>query len=233
MPPVMIPTRPARPKPPKKPRRPGVRLSVVIPTPGRGRPLERTLRSIAHQRAAGDEVLICHDTVDDVDPAVLDLAMRYDCRYLEITDTVEHSWGHREIEVGMMLARGDYLTFMDDDDVYTPDAFVAIRERIAGLSEPRPLMFKFMTPWRVVLWEEPVLAETRVGGHCLVVPNVPERFGQWTERYNGDWDFIRSTVDRWPNRDADVVWCDNLIAWTRPTPEEEAWLIPSGVAVTA
>jgi len=230
MPPVMIPTKPMRPKPPTKPRRRGVRLSVVIPTPGRGRPLERTLRSIAHQRAAGDEVLVSHDTVDGADPAVRVLAERYDCRYLEVNPG-EHSWGHDQIEAGTLLARGDYIAFQDDDDCFTPDAFQAIRERISELAEPRPLMFKFMTPWRVVLWEETVIAESRVGGHCLVLPNIPERIGRWTERYAGDFDFIRSTIDLWPNGDDDVVWCDNLIAWTRPTPDEEAWLIPGRAVV--
>lgn len=204
----------------------GTRLSVVIPTPGRGRPLERTLRSVNHQRRPGDEVIVVHDAVDGVDPEVKSLCAAYGCRYLEC-DFGRHSWGHLEINAGMETAEGDWIVHQDDDDVATPDAFQAIRDRIAELSEPRPMLFRFMTPWREQLWAEPVLAMNRIGGHCLVLPNMPGRRGRFTERYQGDWDYIRESIDRWPNKDADIVWCPNLIAWTRPTPEETEWLIPS------
>lgn len=206
------------------------RLSIVIPTPGQGRPLARTLRSINHQRRPGDEIIVVHDAIDGRDPEVFKLCEWYGARYVECAFDA-HSWGHKEIQHGYAHATGDFIAGCDDDDVFTPDAFTAIRDRIAELREPRPLMFQFMTPWRVVLWEEPAVVENRIGGHCLVFPNIPERIGRWTERYNGDYDFIRSTIDLWPNKDADIVWCPNLIAWTRPTPEEEAWLIPDPLKV--
>jgi glycosyltransferase involved in cell wall biosynthesis len=203
----------------------GTRLSVVIPTPGKGRPLERTLRSVNHQRQPGDEVIVVHDAVDGVDPEVKSLCAAYGCRYLEC-DFGRHSWGHLEICAGMAAAEGDWIVHNDDDDVATPDAFRAIRDRIAELAEPRPLLFQFMTPWREVLWAERQLALARIGGHCLVHPNDPVRIAPMTECYQGDYDMIRGTVDLWGGDEA-IVWCENLIAWTRPTPAETEWLIPS------
>lgn len=197
------------------------RLSIVIPTAGR-LSLERTLQSYRHQMQPEDELIVVFDTLDmsrETNMAMIRIAERYGAQY-SWAQASEHTWGHQQVQAGMAQARGDFLVFNDDDDVATPDALASIRRTIQDLDEPKPLMFSWMTWMDIVLWDEPRLVECHVGGHALVPPNIPERLGQWSYRYNGDWDFIRSTIDLWPNKDADIVWRENLIAWARPTDEE-------------
>lgn len=202
------------------------RLTIITPTAGRAS-LRRTLESYAPQMVADDEYIIVGDDTDG--PLVLteQIVAEFDSRFwYSRARSAHHTWGHDEVNRGMALARtGDWLVFNDDDDVATPTALADIRSAIAELSEPRPLMFRFRTWYGLVVWDEPRLAECHIGGHCLVVPNVPERLGVWSDRYNGDWDFIRSTIDLWPNKDADIVWRENLIAWARPTDAEWAELL--------
>lgn len=206
---------------PRVPRVP--RLSVLIPTPGQGRPLARCLTSVAPQLARGDEVLVIGDTHDapgglpDVQRTVEQFAREYDKRFVYLThDAGCHDYGHSQINYGMAQAQGDYLVFNDDDDVFTPGALDAIRNAAAALPEPAPLMFRFVTRFRMVLWAERVIRQDWVGGHMFVPPNIPERLAPWTARYQGDYDHIRGTVDLWPNRDADVVWRDDVVAIARP-----------------
>lgn len=108
-------------------------------------------------------------------------------------------WGHPQINFGMTKARGDYLVFQDDDDVFAPGALQYIRRAAKHLDPPRPLIFKFKIAraggLTLPIGQE--IAENRIGGHCIVPPNVPEKLGKWTDRYAGDWDFIEETLRLW------------------------------------
>jgi glycosyltransferase involved in cell wall biosynthesis len=194
-----------------------VSLSIIIPTPGRGRPLKRTLRSVASQAVSErDEVLVVGDTTDgplpEVEALVKDFGPVY--RYLD-AQSKEHTWGHAEINLGMIEARGDYLVFQDDDDVFVEGAFDAIRA--AAAEHPgAPLMFRFVTRFRTLLWATKEIKQDWVGGHSFVVPNAKARLAPWTPRYQGDYDHIRGTVDLWPGKDGAVVWREEVIAFARP-----------------
>jgi glycosyltransferase involved in cell wall biosynthesis len=194
-----------------------VSLSIIIPTFDPARPLKRTLRSIASQPLShGDEVLVVGDTTDgplpSVEALVADFGPQY--RYLD-AGSKEHTWGHAEINLGMIEARGDYLTYNDDDDVYVEGAFDVIRDA-AALYPGRPLMFRFVTRFRTLLWATREVREDWVGGHSFVVPNIKARLAPWTPRYQGDHDHIRGTVDLWPGGDEALVWREEVIAFARP-----------------
>jgi glycosyltransferase involved in cell wall biosynthesis len=194
-----------------------VSLSIIIPTPGQGRPLKRTLRSIASQALSEqDEVLVVGDTTDgplpDVEALVKDFGPQY--RYLA-AGSKEHTWGHAEISLGMVEAKGDYLTFNDDDDVYVEGAFDAIRT--AAAEHPgAPLMFRFVTRFRTLLWATKEIKEDWVGGHSFVVPNVKARLAPWGPHYQGDFTHIRDTLANWPGGESAVVWREQVISFARP-----------------
>jgi glycosyltransferase involved in cell wall biosynthesis len=190
-------------------------ISVIIPSIGMGY-LLRTLRSIKEQGILpGDEVLIIGDTVNDQLDDVRAIAAIHGPQVKYYPHNAGgHHWGNPQRNYGLTLCTGDYVSFMDDDDVYAPNAFDAIRSQISRLSEPQVLMFRFRTPWRTELWQEKQIVQGSIGGHCIVVPNDKSKFGVWTNRYEGDFDFIRSTVDNWGEEN--VVWCPELIAVTRP-----------------
>jgi glycosyltransferase involved in cell wall biosynthesis len=164
----------------------------------------------------GDECIVIGDVTDgplpEVEAMVADFGPLF--KYVEHT-TGEHDFGHSQLNYGMFIADGDYITFCDDDDVYVEGAFGAIRT--AAAEHPgAPLMFRFVTRFRTLLWATKEIREDWVGGHSFVVPNVKARLAPWTSRYQGDYDHIRGTVDNWPGKDAAVVWREEVIAFARP-----------------
>ena len=192
------------------------RLSIIVPTRDPQRPLASCLDTVVRQPLhEGDEVLVVGDTTDGPLPEIEATVKQFgpQFRYLSLAGEV-HDYGHSQAQYAMSQARGDWLVFNDDDDVFTVGAFDAIRKAIAELSEPRPILFKFLTHYGYLVWDRKVIEQGHIGGHCIVCPNIPERLGVWTPRYEGDFDFIRSTLDLWP-ADA-VVWNKTVIAVARP-----------------
>jgi hypothetical protein len=189
-----------------------VTLSIIIPTPD-GEHLARTLASIAGQPlAAGDEVWVIGDThgreLPDVQTLVEDCGPAY--HYLPC-DAGRHAMGHPQINYGMQQAAGEFLVFQDDDDVFVPGAFDAIRRRSL---ERRPHLFRFVASNGVVYWSRWGLVQcAQIGGHCIVAPNDPQRLGSWTDRYEGDFDFIAETLAHYPE---EPVWCPEIISVQRP-----------------
>lgn len=184
------------------------RLSILIPTHD-GDGLERLFTSIAPQLHDGDEVLVIGDTHSAPLLEVEQLVLGRGYRFLA-HDAGHHCWGHCQLNAGIAHARGDYLVFNDDDDVFTPDAFDAIRRAIGQQPAPRPLIFKFhATRLGRTLPERYEVVESAIGGHCLVTPNIPGTYGVWGERYGGDFDWIVSTLAHWLQGPA---WYDDVIA---------------------
>ena len=196
-------------------------LTAIIPTMGRAS-IARTILSARDQWQPGDELLIAYDT-HDARPT-LDWFRSVSCLVpagvtltIHEHDAGHHCWGHCVLSSAQQQASGDWLCWNDDDDVFTPTAFAAIRRATAEITAPMPLLFRFVTHYGLVAWADQTLQQGTVGGHCLVVPNVRERLGTWTCRYEGDYDFVIDTLTRW--RAAGVPhlgWCRDVIAVARP-----------------
>jgi len=59
-----------------------------------------------------------------------------------------------------------------------------------------------------------MLIQGNVGAPCIVTPHVPGLLGTWGDRYEGDFDFIKSTMDLWGG---EPDWRDDVIAICRPS----------------
>ena len=187
------------------------RLSIIVPTPDGGF-LPALFDSVRPQLHKGDEMIVVGDTHSDPLREVREQVLSEGHRWMEL-DAGKHAWGHPQINAGMRNARGDYLVFIDDDDVFAPDALESIRRAVNGLEPPKPHLFRFHSDRNGTLWREKVIGVGAIGGHQFVVPNIPERLGEWSDRYEGDFDFIVSTLAKWP---ADsVIWREELIAHAR------------------
>lgn len=192
-------------------------LSIIVPTAGRVT-IERTILSYLPQMAPCDELLVMGDTTDGPLPKTATICDQYGplVRYVPCSSRA-HSWGHNEINRGLELAHGDYVLGNDDDDIAAPGALGIIRDTVAGLDAPRPLLFRFRSYVGQVFWDrEGNFQENHVGGHCGVFANLPGRVGRYTERYQGDFDYLKSTIDLWPNGIEDALWVDKIIAIARP-----------------
>jgi hypothetical protein len=190
-------------------------LTLLVTSAGQREGIASTFDSIDRQIGRDRvEVLVIGDARDGPLPALRSRVEERGYRYLEI-DAGERCWANLQRNVGVMLARGRYISFVDDDDVLEPRAVEQILNAIAELTELRPLLFRFQPPPGHILWDERHLAAYHISGQCLVVPNVPSRMGHWDATYLGDFAFIRSTIDRWGG-DAAIVWREELIARSKP-----------------
>lgn len=197
-------------------------LTVCIPTIGRPG-LDRTLRSLTLQDGydpAAVELLVVGDGhADHLDgrrdalDAARETSARHGARYAE-HDGGCHAWGHPQRNAAMALARGAWLWFLADDDMATDDALTIIRAATAEMPEPGPLLFRVHHWVGRPIWTFSELVEGNIDAECIVVPNDHDRLGWWTDRYEGDYDFIVETVGKWGGR---LDWRRAFVAITRPT----------------
>lgn len=191
-------------------------LSIIIPTPDGGN-LPALHASLAGKLYPGDEVIVVGDTFSEHPnlPAVATAVQNAGWRWLE-HNAGYMGWGHPQINYGITQAKGDYLVFQDDDDVFAPDAMVNIHRAIRHVEPPRPHLFRFKAArfGGQTFWiKKGLVAQGAIGGHCLVTPNIPEKTGKWTDRYEGDFDFIEETLRLW--EPLEPIWRQEVISFAR------------------
>ena len=207
-------------------------LSVIVPTVGRPS-LERALRSIRHPADTSGhvEVVLVGDTHAGTWTHQLPLAKRLavewpHVKYVEHDGGV-HAWGHPQRNAGIAHATGRHLCWLGDDDMYLRggidvvlDALSAQRIRDGG-ADDRVHLFRWIAPWRTVMWQVAgFLEQDHIDAECVVCSNDPDRLGVWRNRYQGDFDFIAETVDKFggPER---VIWQPDVIAQAQPSDAED------------
>ncbi len=93
-------------------------VSVVVPTHNRAALLAVTLRSVLRQRAVDLEVIVIDEASTDETEAVL--AGIADSRLRSIRHEIPHGVSTARNR-GTAEARGDWVAFTDDDDLWAPD----------------------------------------------------------------------------------------------------------------
>lgn len=170
-------------------------LSVVIPTKGR-ESLAETVASIP----GWAEVVVVADGQEAYERALaLGRGSVYECGPSIL--------GHPQRQLGMQKASGDWLCFIDDDDVYTDKAFPAFQDAMRGRL-PRLFRMEYEESG-VILWNERRVAHCNVGTPMLLTPNVSGKLGEWAWKRTGDYDFIRDTVANFGG-----CWFDETIVCT-------------------
>lgn len=183
-------------------------LTIVIPTIGRPS-LQNTLESIAPQLQMFDQVFVMGDGCY---PESRKLVNKYGIQYgyFEIPGGPHHDWGARARNLGIEMAKKAYITFMDDDDLYLPGAFVNIKSAIKSFSG-NPLMFR-MIHKKSMIWTRDELAVGNVSSQMVAVPNNPKKLGRFTDRYEGDFDFIKATADLYATDYDPIIWRQEIIS---------------------
>lgn len=182
---------------------------MIIPTAGRTT-LARTLRSVRRQDRGDIEVVV----VSDGDQPVAERIARDEhwgaLRYLHGPRT--GCWGNAQRMEGIRHASGDYLLFMDDDDVYRRGAFRRVRQ--ATSEHPDRVIIFRMRRFSGLQWRRPAIEPGEVSSQQYVVPNVPGKVGSWltNDRYESDLDFISETVAL----QGDPVWNRRVITTIEP-----------------
>ena len=184
-----------------------MKLTVITPTVGRDS-LRDTLLSIVPQLQAGDEHIVIGDGAQ---PRAAETCAEYGASYQDGPQT--HNNGAAQRDVGISLARGDWLLFCDDDDTFTPDALATVRQVVVD-NPTMPHLFRMRyRASGVVLWQDDIVCEGNVGTPMIVVPTCLE-LPAWSDghpvAYTSDHRFIQRVTDLYG-----VVWRKEIICIVR------------------
>jgi glycosyltransferase involved in cell wall biosynthesis len=181
-------------------------VSIITPTIGR-ESLETMLQGLAPQLSKGDEVLVIGDGPQ---AKAAEIVGRIGSPYVRYW---EHgpiwNYGNPQRNLAIAEAKGDYIMFIDDDD-RPAQGGVGIVKAAIDQFHGRPLMFK-MPYMKHLIWKTREVRCGNVSGQMFMAPNVKGRLGQWSGLYAGDFDFIKSTLLLYPERDKAVVWREEIV----------------------
>jgi glycosyltransferase involved in cell wall biosynthesis/MoaA/NifB/PqqE/SkfB family radical SAM enzyme/predicted SAM-dependent methyltransferase len=93
-------------------------VSVIVPTYNRPEMLVETLRSILDQIYKNIEIIVVNDAGADVEGLVQGLNRSNNIRYIRHT---ENEGLAASRNTGLKAAKGKYIAYLDDDDIYYPD----------------------------------------------------------------------------------------------------------------
>lgn len=180
-------------------------ISFIVPTIGRDS-LLTLMQQILPQLWEGDEILVVGDGPQPLARAMVEGLSPF-ITYLEHGPS--RCFGHAQRNFAMLVASGTHLMFLDDDDGLLPGALTAVREVVARAFEKIVL---FRTRHRGDhLWVDKAVRHMNVTTQMYVIPNIPERYGTWGDRYEGDFDFLVSAVAAHPEKEGGIVWREEVI----------------------
>ncbi len=156
-------------------------ITFIVPTIGRPS-LAIALASI--EARAGDEVLVIQH------------------------DPPSGAWGNAERQDGTDRANGDYLAFLDDDNVYVP-GHRALMDAAICEAPQRPILFRIRYPSGRTIWTRRWVKNGNIDSQMILVPNRPEMLHDWRSRQRfADFHFVNQWA--WPANT--IAWRDEVIA---------------------
>lgn len=95
------------------------KISVIVPVYNTGEILRNTIDSILQQTFRNFELILVDDGSTDVSKKICDEYKKKDSRIIVVHQTNRGICAARNIGIGM--AKGEYITFCDHDDLYAPN----------------------------------------------------------------------------------------------------------------
>lgn len=181
-------------------------LSIIVPTVGRPS-LKDTLESILTQIKPCDQILVIADGVYPESRQFVE-TKGTQFTYIELADGPHHDWGARARNLAIPLATKAYIAFMDDDDQYLSGAFKSMKNAIRAFPG-RPFLFR-MKHGKRIIWTRRELFMGNVSSQMVLFPNKQDKLARFTDRYEGDYDFIQRTADRWSPGYDPFVWREEV-----------------------
>jgi len=186
--------------------------------PDRAATLRHTLDSIARQdRRPGDQVIVSIDSFEQDKALVAErqaLVFSYGLGFIVMAyDSGYHFFGVEQINAALMTVciTGSHIITMGDDDVFVDGAYAKLRPLCAA-NPLQPILYRFLAPWREVLWDRPRMEMSRISGCCIAAPR----------QFVGPMD----TRTTWPDSDRpfvehDFFWIQDILA---KAPIHPLWL---------
>lgn len=102
-------------------------VSVIIPTCNRPDSLQAAIASVARQQYPRLEIIVINDAGPEVETVVQTAAAGRPCRYVRLPMRVGTGAARN---VGLRMAQGDFVAYLDDDDLYYEDHLSTLAGRL-------------------------------------------------------------------------------------------------------
>jgi len=190
-----------------------MKISVMLTTIGRPC-LSYMLESLVHELNVDDTLYLFIDGLENVNAAV-EIFKKFEGSFVCNTQIIVEPnnlgyWGHGIRNKYQKQLCGDFIIHADDDDVFIKNSFTTIRNNIDDINNKDNIyFFKFYDNFKQnsSVWKVPKLLLNNIGTPCGVIPNVPEKFGNWGYRYGGDFDFYNSCKFETLNFVDEIIYC--------------------------
>jgi glycosyltransferase involved in cell wall biosynthesis len=139
-------------------------ISVVIPTYNRAQTIGPTLQSVVAQTFSNFECIVVDDGSADVEELEAVVARLNDPRFRVLRR--ENGGGGAARNTGIEAARGDWIAFLDSDDLFLPEKLAVYQQYFEG-SGPKCVFYSqnlvdrgvgknWVRPWRAIRSDEDV-----------------------------------------------------------------------------
>ncbi len=193
--------------------------TICVITPTIGRPtLRQTLESGAQDLESGDLWMVLGDGPQ---PEALQICKQslYACKFAFLESVAPlGDYGNTLRDQAMSIATQDYFIFLDDDDIFAPNAIRIIKHEIAK-HHPRPIMFRMINGNGELFWDTREVTPGNVGGSMFCCPNTPGKLGTWANStgHRSDFNFIEQTLELYgPGWRQNLFWSGIVIVHCRP-----------------
>lgn len=127
------------------------------------------------------------------------------------------NFGNSQRNFAYKWAHAEWIVHIDDDDIFTEDAFIKIRKAILQSHSDDVFIFKVVAPWGEVVWTTHDIEQ----GNCctiqMVLPNHRGSLSRWGPRQGANIPFLKELKTKYSLR-----WRDEIIAICRPR-EDQKW----------
>ena len=120
-------------------------VSIIVPVRNRARLLAECLDSVAAQAVDRWECLIVDDGSDDDSPAVAADYSARDARFHALTRSGSRGGAAAARNQGLAQSRGDFVIFLDSDDLLAPDCLEGRLAFVGGGDAPELSVFPTLT----------------------------------------------------------------------------------------
>lgn len=170
---------------------------MICPTIGRSS-LAQLLEQVYPQLEEGDEFIVVGDGPQ---PTAMEMCLPYDPEKVVYRELPEHvgNYGCDPCDLGISIARGDFVWFIGDDDVCPDNVFSLIRSRVVEAPDV-PHLFAMWHTGSFFPGDRFICCQT--SGQQLVVPRDMDRMPrmgdvaqeQWPV---SDWVFMDKVASAW------------------------------------
>lgn len=192
-------------------------FTILIGSAGR-ETLRHTLASVKRQRREpGDQVIVAFDAFEHGEREDLQHFVRSYGPGFEACafDSGYHFYGVAQINFAMenIAITGTHVLTLGDDDVFVDKAYQILRPIVAR-DPARPVLHKFLAPWREILWKTPVMERSRISGCCIAAPR----------QFVGPMDTKTTNADGSPYKEHDFDWMVEILTQAEIAGHRPVWL---------